>query len=141
MCHLQLKLVATQTSHGLKNLTGGNQIPYLRCHHNFCCRRAFSSRSLWDRNEPSGEDLSSPVSQGTSFLQAIPLGHQYRKLPTFFTYHGCHTTHLPFSTKTIEELPMSVFTWTLKQFPAHKDLNARISIASHYQVFHLGTRF
>jgi len=108
----------------------------------FVPARHFSSRSLWDRNETlwGGFVISGP-SGNVYFAGDTGYGPHFREIAQRFSPITAAILPIsPFQPKQSKEPPhVSNHMGPLEAVPAHKDLNARISIASHYQVFQLGS--
>ncbi len=108
----------------------------------FVPARHFSSRSLWDRNKTlwGGFVISGP-SGNVYFAGDTGYGPHFREIAQRFSPVKVAILPIsPFQPRQSNEPPrVSNHMGPLEAVPAHKDLNAQISIASHFQVFQLGS--
>jgi L-ascorbate metabolism protein UlaG (beta-lactamase superfamily) len=102
----------------------------------------FSSRSLWDRNETlwGGFVISGP-SGNVYFAGDTGYGSHFKEIAQRFSSIKVAILPIsPFQPRQSNEPPhISNHMGPLEAIPAHKDLNARLSIAAHFQVFQLGS--
>ena len=104
--------------------------------------RHFSSRSLWDRNATlwGGFVISGP-SGNVYFAGDTGYGAHFKEIAQRFS--PIKVAILPISPfqprQSDEPLRISNHMGPLEAIPAHKDLNAQVSIAAHFQVFQLGS--
>ena len=125
------------------SLTGGNQLFYLdNVTVTFVPARHFSSRTLWDRNETlwGGFVISGP-SGNVYFAGDTGYGPHFREIARRFSPIKVAILPIsPFQPRQSNEPPrISNHMGPLEAIPAHKDLNAQVSIAAHFQVFQLGS--
>ncbi len=108
----------------------------------FVPARHFSSRALWDRNETlwGGFVISGP-SGNVYFGGDTGYGPHFREIARRFSPIKVAILPIsPFQPRQSNEPPrVSNHMGPLEAIPAHKDLNAQISVASHFQVFQLGS--
>jgi L-ascorbate metabolism protein UlaG (beta-lactamase superfamily) len=108
----------------------------------FVPARHFSSRTLWDRNETlwGGFVISGP-SGNVYFAGDTGYGPHFREIAQRFSSIKAAILPIsPFQPRQSNEPPrIGNHMGPLEAIPAHKDLNARVSIASHFQVFQLGS--
>jgi L-ascorbate metabolism protein UlaG (beta-lactamase superfamily) len=101
----------------------------------------FSSRSLWDRNKTlwGGFVISGP-SGNVYFAGDTGYGPHFREIARRFSPVRVAILPIsPFQPRQSNEPPrISHHMGPLEAIPAHKDLNAQVSIAAHFQVFQLG---
>lgn len=108
----------------------------------FVPARHFSSRSLWDRNETLwGGFVISGSSGNVYFAGDTGYGPHFREIARRFSPIRVAILPIsPFQPRQSNEPPrISNHMGPLEAIPAHKDLNAQVSIAAHYQVFQLGS--
>jgi L-ascorbate metabolism protein UlaG (beta-lactamase superfamily) len=102
----------------------------------------FSSRSLWDRNKTlwGGFVISGP-SGNVYFAGDTGYGPHFREIARRFSPVRVAILPIsPFQPRPSNEPPrVSHHMGPLEAIPAHKDLNAQVSIAAHFQVFQLGS--
>jgi L-ascorbate metabolism protein UlaG (beta-lactamase superfamily) len=102
----------------------------------------FSSRTLWDRNKTlwGGFIISGP-SGNVYFAGDTGYGPHFREIARRFSPIRVAILPIsPFQPRQSNEPPhISNHMGPLEAIPAHKDLNAQVSIAAHFQVFQLGS--
>ena len=108
----------------------------------FVPARHFSSRTLWDRNETlwGGFVISGP--SGNVFYSGdTGYGPHFKEIARRFS--PVRAAILPISPfqpgQSKEPRHNSLHMGPMEAVQAHRDLNARVSIAAHFQVFQLGS--
>jgi L-ascorbate metabolism protein UlaG (beta-lactamase superfamily) len=104
--------------------------------------RHFSSRTLWDRNETlwGGFVISGP--SGNVFYSGdTGYGPHFKEIARRFSPIRVAILPIsPFQPRQSKEPPhSSLHMGPVEAVQAHRDLNAQVSIAAHFQVFRLGS--
>jgi L-ascorbate metabolism protein UlaG (beta-lactamase superfamily) len=104
--------------------------------------RHFSSRTLWDRNETlwGGFVISGP--SGNVFYSGdTGYGPHFKEIARRFSPIRVAILPIsPFQPRQSKEPPhSSLHMGPVEAVQAHRDLNAQVSIAAHFQVFQLGS--
>jgi L-ascorbate metabolism protein UlaG (beta-lactamase superfamily) len=104
--------------------------------------RHFSSRTLWDRNETlwGGFVISGP--SGNVFYSGdTGYGPHFKEIARRFSPIRVAILPIsPFQSRQSKEPPhSSLHMGPVEAVQAHRDLNAQVSIAAHFQVFQLGS--
>jgi L-ascorbate metabolism protein UlaG (beta-lactamase superfamily) len=108
----------------------------------FVPARHFSSRTLWDRNETLWGGFVISGSSGNVFYSGdTGYGPHFKEIARRFSPIKAAILPIsPFQPRQSKEPPRnSLHMGPVEAVQAHRDLNAQVSIAAHFQVFQLGS--